>query len=420
MRGRLSKLFSRDTGLSVEPAAPVVAQRSHTLHDNYRLTKEQHDYCVSMVDRVQTLYEGTPDYLRGRGLDRDLYFPANEWAGIIPTDGFRFRRSYNDINYFRLMSPFAGFHLVFLDRLDRRLHAEPWNDDVLQRMAGQGISDEIVEFLAAKVVPSERLTKCCGMDGTVVSCATEYRQFVAGVPSRFVVRTPRLFGEIGIDLDGLLVNPDVILCQCRVNGMLSAGVFDKLDADIARRGRARVLEIGPGYGPLGQALRGIYGDKIEYIAVDLPAVLYYAAIYLSTLADGEGCHVLMPDDPMPERFNCLFVGNHLLEEFGDRLGPIDLALNTMSFPEMSQAQVVYYAETLKKLLRSDGVIFDENAALKPHHTDSKAIFAEVFPYRKKVSSDIIRTKNWCQDVWCNRYVPEVLSCTDTMLQRRAG
>ena len=63
----------------------------------------------------------------------------------------------------------------------------------------------------------------------------------------------------------------------------------------------------------------------------------------------------------------------------------------------------------------DGVVFDENAALKPHHTDSKAIFAEVFPYRKVVASDVVVTKNWCQDVWASSCVGKVFDCDDTML-----
>lgn len=402
---------------ATELAPPPPPLRSHTLRDNYRLTQEQYAYCLATIDRIQKLYEGAPDYVDGRGLDRGLFFPGNEWAGIVPVEGLGFRRSYNDVNYFRLISPFAGFYLVFLDRVDQRLHAEPWNDEVLTKMLEQGISDDIIEFLAERVVPAERLARCFGVDGNVVSCADEYGRHLRNVPLRYVARTPRLFGEIGVDVNGLLANPDVVLCQSRINGMLSAGVFDKLDADIARRGRVRVLEIGPGYGPLGQALKAIYGDKLEYVAVDLPGILYYPAIYLSTLANGEKCHVLLPGDPVPERFNFLFVGNHLLEEFGDRLGPIDLALNAMSFPEMSLPQVQYYARLLQKLLRVDGVLFEENAALKPHHTDSKAVLAEVFSYRKKVSSDVVLTKNWCQDVWSSCYVPEVMNCTDTMLLR---
>ena len=389
------------------PATPEAPLRVHGLRDGYRLSAEQHAYCVTLIDRVERLYRGAPAYVDSRGLDRALVFPGNEWAGIIPVEGLTFRRTYNDVNFVRLMSPFAGYYLMFLDRLDVRHFPEPWNDEFLADIGQHGLREDLIDRLVERVDPAERLA----------GCVEEYRQHVRNVPKQYIVRTPRMFGEIGVEVGGLLANPDVSLCQSRINGMLCSGVLHKLHADIARRGRARVLEIGPGHGPLGQALKTIYGDRLEYIAVDLPSILYNSSIYLATLANGEGCHVMLPGEKVPDRFNFLFVANYLLDELGDSLGPIDLALNAMSFPEMSPAQVRYYAEFLKRTLRVDGVVFDENAALKPHHTDSKAIFAEVFPYRKVVASDVVVTKNWCQDVWASSYVGKVLDCSDTMLPK---
>jgi hypothetical protein len=357
--------------------------RAHGLRDGYRLSPEQHAYCVELIDRVEKVYRAAPSYVDRRGLDRTLFFPGNEWAGIVPVEGLMFRRAYNDVNLMRLMSPYAGYHLMFLDRLDVRLFAEPWDDEFLAEFRQHGLREDLVEILIQKVDPLERLA----------GCVEEYRKHIRNVPNQYVVKTPRMFGEIGLEVDGLLVNPDVTLCQSRINGMLCSGVLDKLHADISRRGKVRVLEIGPGYGALGQALKTIYGDRLEYVAVDLPSVLCSSSIYLATLANGEGCHVLLPGEAVPASFSMLFVANYLLDELGDSVGPIDLALNAMSFPEMSAPQVRYYAEFLKRTLRPDGVVFEENAALRPHHTDSKAILADVFPYRKTVSSDVIATKN---------------------------
>lgn len=388
------------------PIAPKPPLRVHGLRDGYRLSAEQHAYCVTLVDRVERLYRDAPAYVDSRGLDRALVFPGNEWAGIIPVEGLAFRRTYNDINFVRLMAPFAGYYLMFLDRLDVRHFPEPWNDAFLADIGQHGLREDLIDRLVERVDPAERLA----------GCVEEYRQHIRNVPKQYVVRTPRMFGEIGVEVDGLLANPDVTLCQSRINGMLCSGVLDKLHADVARRGRVRVLEIGAGFGPLGQALKNIFGDSLEYVVVDLPSILYYSGIYLATLANGEGCHVLLPGEKVPDRFKFLFVANYLLDELGDSLGPIDLALNAMSFPEMSPEQVRYYAELLKRLLRTDGVVFDENAALKPHHTDSKAIFAEVFPYRKVVTSDVVVTKNWCQDVWASSYVGDVFDYSDATLR----
>jgi hypothetical protein len=398
MLDALKNFFGRSATVNEQAVVPEVPLRVHGLRDGFCLSSEQYAYCVKLVDRVERLYREGPAYAANRGLDPSLVFAGNEWADMVPAEGVVFRRTYNDVNYLRLMAPFAGYFLMFLDRLDVRFFAEPWNEQFLADINRNGIRE---------VDPGKRLA----------GCVKEYREHIRNVPKQYVVKTPRMFGEIGVEVDGLLVNPDVTLCQSRINGMLCSGVLDKLHADIARRGRARVLEIGAGFGPLGQALKNIFGDGLEYVVVDLPSILYNSSLYLSTLANGEGCHVLLPGEKVPDRFNFLFVANYLLDELGHSLGPIDLALNTMSFPEMSPAQVRYYAEYLKGVLRPDGVVFDENAAVKPHHTNSKAIFAEVFPYRKSVCSDVVMTKNWCQDVWASSYVGKVFDCSDAMFLR---
>src|SRR4051794_37408643 len=130
-----------------------------------------------------------------------------------------------------------------------------------------------------------------------------------------------MLGEIGVIIDGRAINPDILMCQSRINGMLSLGVIAKLWRTIEERGKVRVLEIGPGYGALGYALRSIFGSNLEYVLVDLPSSLYFSTIYLSTLLDDEGCHLATPGCVVPERFNCLFVANYLMDELGPRLGP---------------------------------------------------------------------------------------------------
>jgi hypothetical protein len=245
----------------------------------------------------------------------------------------------------------------------------------------------------------------------------EYLDHIRDVPKRYIVRTPRMFGEMGIEVAGNLVNADVILSQSRINGMLCSGVLDKLDQDIARRGHTRVLEIGPGYGAMAYALKGIFGDRLEYVGIDLPSSLYYSLLYLGATSSWVGCHLLRPSERMPERFDFAFVVNYLIDEFADSLGPVDMAFNCMSFPEMSPAQVRSYGTFLRQVLRKDGVVFDENAANRPHHTDSKAILAELFPIRKSVTSNIVTTKNWSQDVWATRYIGEIFDRQDALLVR---
>ncbi len=378
--------------------------RVHTLKDNYNLTTGQYARCVSLVEGIQRLYDGAADYVDRRGLDRAVALAANEWAGIVPTAGLKLRTAYNDINYLRLSAPFIGFHLPILDRLDRRRFPGDGGEAFVTELA-TSIPDGIGEIHAKRFNVAERLAHL----------VPEYQRFVENVPSRYIVAAPRMFGEMGLEM-GVVVNPDTIMCQSRINGLLAGGVIDKLWSDIARRGRARVLEVGPGYGALAYALKSIFKDQLEYIVVDLPSSLYYSALYLSASRDGDGCHLLEPGGKVPERFDYLFVANYLLDEFVADLGPIDLAMNTMSFPEMSEAQVRSYAETFRQLLRPDGVVFDENGVFLPHHVDSDAVLAAVFPYHKRVASVLAIDRNW-QSVWSTRYIGEIFDKSDAALNR---
>ena len=401
-------------------SAAAPSPKVHGLRNNYNLSRQQYEDALGLIDRVEQSYRAAPAYVARRGLDPDIHFPGNEWKDMVAVEGRSFHRGYPDINLLRLHAPFAGFHMAILDRLDSRLHAQPDLDAFYIEAAGKGFPDDIAETFSARVDPALRLAKTLGLYGTEIGSAQELAQQLENVPSRYAVRTPRAFGEIGLELGGFLANPDSVLAQARLNAMLSGGVLAKMEGDVRRRGRVRVLEIGPGYGALGQALHGIFGDALEYVAVDLPAVLYYSSVYLGTLQAGRDNLVLLPGDSVPEHFGNVFVGNYLLEEFEEALGPIDVAINTMSFTEMSEVQVRFYAETVKRMLRPDGLVFEENHANRPHHTDSKKVLAEVFPYRKSVSSDVVRTKIGVNDIWSKTYLPEVFDCSDHALRLAAG
>ena len=79
---------------------------------NHALTREEHSYCVSLVNAIQVLYDDVPGYITRNGLDPGIFLPGNEWAGIVPTTGLKFKTAYNDINFLRLHAPFAGYHQI--------------------------------------------------------------------------------------------------------------------------------------------------------------------------------------------------------------------------------------------------------------------------------------------------------------------
>lgn len=391
---------------SVPAAAPVeIPNEIHTLKENYPLTDAQYERGVSYVRSLQQLHDVAPAYIASAGLDPEIALPGNEWAKIVPAKGLRLRSSFADLNFLRLDAPFIGYHLPILDRRDRAQFATEEDFSFLDGLSQNGIPADIAAILAARLDMRRRLAPVVG----------EYETYVRGVPQKYRVGAPRMLGEIGVIIDGRVINPDILMCQSRINGMLSLGVIAKLGREIEERGRVRVLEIGPGYGALAYALRSIFGSKLEYILVDLPSSLYHSAVYLSTLLDGEACHLAMPGGAIPQHFNCLFVANYLLDEFAPRLGPIDLAINTMSFPEMSETQIRHYANLSARLLRPDGIFFDENGVYLPHHADSDAVLGSVFPFRKRLKSASVHIDRQCQNVWSKRYIGEIFDCDDLMI-----
>jgi putative sugar O-methyltransferase len=148
------------------------------------------------------------------------------------------------------------------------------------------------------------------------------------------------------------------------------------------------------------ALRAIFGNALEVVIVDLPMALYHSAVYLNAVSNGAGFHLALPGTQIPERFSYLVVANYLLDECEDRLGPIDMAINTMSFQEMSVEQVSTYARLFDRLLRPDGIVFDENenSALLSHHIDSCQILEEVFPAWNRIESGTLMIERKCR-VW---------------------
>ena len=403
VRRRLGRVTHRLR--TATPEYPV-----HDLTANHAISREEHAYCLGLVAALQALYDSAPDYIARHRLDPAIVLPGNEWAGISPTSGLRFKTAYNDINFLRLHAPFAGYHMPVLDRLDGggkfdRQEAEAF----VRQLADNGIPDDVAER-------QRRFDARTRLRHVI----PEYFDHIRNVPLRYIVQTPRMFGEIGLDVDGVLVNPDVVLCQSRINALYCSGVLAKLESDIDRRGRARVLEIGAGWGGLAYALQQIFDDRLEYIVVDLPSSLFYAMIYLSVLGGRIGCHLLAAETAPPEQFKYLFVANHLLDSAVPRLGTVDLAINCMSFPEMSAPQIRYYGTVIKRLIGDDGVLFEENGIVHPHHVDCKEIFAEIFPYHRRVTSDVVMTKNWCQDIWACRYIGALFDRSDIAQGASAG
>lgn len=366
----------------------------HGLRQNIDLGEAEYHHAKGIIGEVNVLVHEWIRYVGEQRLDPDIFHAQNAWAEIFSMaapPSVPYPDDYRSVNFVRLLSPFTGFHLPWLDRLDgfRRFHDDHPALEAAKTLICSGVIPEnLADIMEACLDPYQRLEHVI----------ESYLRLISDLPSRYVVRTPARGGEVGLLINGNIVNPDVLICQARMRTLYSAGVLDVLEKKLRDGGPCRILEIGAGYGALAAALHALFPGKIEYIIIELPQVLWNTAAYM-TAVDSAGIEILMPSDAFPSVFRTLLVANYLVEECRGHLGPVDLAINTMSLIEMSEAQVRYYAALMRDTLRDDGVCFVEGTPSKPYHVDCAEILSEIFPHHRHATNERIIAEQSACGIW---------------------
>ncbi len=160
----------------------------------------------------------------------------------------------------------------------------------------------------------------------------------------FVPESPVL-GGFGHDVDGHLVNIDTLkFYECMI-ALDHAGFLDTVKADA---GRQEVwLEIGAGWGGFGYTAKTKF-PKTTYVIVDLPQTMMFSATYLMSVFP-EAKVALYPEVSMDElardlrSYDFVFLPHYMFEKIGFA---IDLAINMVSFQEMTTGQVAGYLKHL--------------------------------------------------------------------------
>ncbi|HEY4472352.1 MAG TPA: putative sugar O-methyltransferase [Stellaceae bacterium] len=212
-----------------------------------------------------------------------------------------------------------------------------------------------------------------------------WQALTQGVPARCRFAPPYRFGEIGHEVEGVIINHNTCAYQERINLLWENGVVDWLDERGRTSGRLRLLEIGAGYGALAYWFQAAF-PGCSYTIVDLPECLLFSGLYLSLarpdLATRWG---LDPDTPMPP-FGFRFVPNYMALQLAE---PFDLVINTLSMSEMSAAQVEGYCRLMKELWLCDGGIFFEQNQANPHFgSRAKETFAREFRWHRPCVSRV--------------------------------
>jgi len=173
------------------------------------------------------------------------------------------------------------------------------------------------------------------------------------LPETLHLTLPARFGEIGWKHGQHLINHDAHAYLTRVAMMHELGILSRMK----HAGCPRVLEIGGGFGGLAWMLMQVL-PPARYVIVDLPESLAFAAVYLSVL--------------FPALHNTVVSNRHEAEEVSEgpgftfalfhclRFPHVDLAINTLSFAEMTAVQVTAYGQFIAGNLAPGGVLYEQN------------------------------------------------------------
>lgn len=345
------------------------------LRDNRDLSPAEFETAQAVCARLQRFVENRDAYIDEHRLDRAFCVPDGLWSGTAFNDYLNTYRQvaecrYEIINRLRLfVSFFSGYSL-------RRLSGVPGGPS-FEALAPE--LDREIEGLLDR--PDEWVKR--------------WRRLAACVPRELVFSPPRILGEVGWDVAGVVVNHDSCVYQERINLLYSAGVIDWLRARLAGSGKLRILEIGAGYGALGYACKQFF-PACDYWICDLPESLLFSALYLSLSRPEYPCEF---GSEAAGGFS--FVPNYMIDCIS---GEFDLVINTLSFSEMSEHQLRTYAQKISLLLGAQGILFEQNQDNRHLGLlSAQDILGEYFPGRRPMREGFTwRATQGPANLWANQ------------------
>ncbi|OGK10585.1 hypothetical protein A2767_06730 [Candidatus Roizmanbacteria bacterium RIFCSPHIGHO2_01_FULL_35_10] len=183
----------------------------------------------------------------------------------------------------------------------------------------------------------------------------KYQFYIKGLPNEYICRPPRILGECGWEINGGIVNRDVLVYQRHIANLYFHGVIQRFQA----MENPVILEIGSGYGAMAYFLKKLI-PRARYYMVDLPGSLVFAAIYLGITMPqyvNVDDSVYNGEKPTEKGEMFTFIPSSKINEIET---DFDLVINTGSFGEMTQKQVEDYADFIEKNLKANGILYDED------------------------------------------------------------
>ncbi|MBM4298643.1 MAG: putative sugar O-methyltransferase, partial [Deltaproteobacteria bacterium] len=227
------------------------------LRDNRRLCAAQLARAKAICDEALEWVRDREAYIERHAVDRRFALPDANWSHDAPNEFVRlFQRvaqaDAQTLAHFRgLAQVFSGYSLY------RVCNGYGFSAATMELSAT--LDQEIAERLAQQ----NRIH------------IEDWRRMTNGLPRRFLFTPPALLGEVGHEVDGVIVNSDTCTYQERINLVYASGLADWLDEKLKTSGAVRVAEIGGGYGALCHWFMQAYPGA-SYTIIDLPESLLFS------------------------------------------------------------------------------------------------------------------------------------------------
>jgi len=188
-----------------------------------------------------------------------------------------------------------------------------------------------------------------------------------------------VLGDFGYKIENQMVNLDTLKFFESMMALNLSGQLRRL----SNIPRPVILEIGAGWGGFLSILKR-HLTKSQLVIVDLPYVLLFSATYLPTAFPS--CSVGLKDSPeFTGEEDLIFMTPSQFDSWNPT--KIDLAINMVSFQEMTTQQVTEYGNKL--LSKSCSVLYSHNLSKSPNNKEITSIESCLLNWSYSHSVDIL-------------------------------
>jgi hypothetical protein len=161
------------------------------------------------------------------------------------------------------------------------------------------------------------------------------------------VSEPKRMGGFGFEHNGYFFNLDTLKYY---ESMIALNQKNLLHNFAENSDRKLVWEIGGGWGGFAYQFNTLFGN-MTYIIQDLPEVILFSALYLKTMFPQKSIKIVTESDASKTfsqwaDYDLIFISPSHLAQFN--FEKIDLAVNMVSFQEMTTDQVHTYVSTANR------------------------------------------------------------------------